>query len=359
MGIPVFYIPLLHRELAPSQTPPTVIFFPAGLKEEAPRAPHAADPAGEQARDAVRKALPLNAGEARNVLAELLRLGNDLSGTGDLLQMAAREAFGTEAGFSSGVPFAQRADERAALEAFAATGEVPAENPAGVAVSPWAVPGNSRAKSPDVWPAPGIEAAPDALQPRHRLVDCQKALLLAHAQEENTLEILRAEERLRKAEVALEESLGGEEDEELAALLADSDAGAVPDDAAAEEGEAEHGARATSGLPSWRTVLEAMSPFFPEPCVLFTADEAMARDLRDAGMLEPLPEDRAALCADWPGALVAGLLWTALPVWKLAGRRGPAAERPWLARTLEVLVARPAGGWQEDAHRKGNAGERP
>jgi hypothetical protein len=74
----------------------------------------------------------------------------------------------------------------------------------------------------------------------------------------------------------------------------------------------------------------------------------MALDLRDAGMLRPLPEDLAARCPGWPEAALSGLLLAEVPAWRLLGRRSIPRDRPWLARTLEVLAARPAGGWPED-----------
>jgi len=88
-----------------------------------------------------------------------------------------------------------------------------------------------------------------------------------------------------------------------------------------------------------------MLPFLPEKAVMFTADPGMAHDLREAGMLQPFPEDLYAFCVDWPQPLVTGMLYACLPAWRLVGRKGPLPERPWLNRDIEILVARPATGW--------------
>ncbi|MDR0339341.1 MAG: hypothetical protein LBH65_03590, partial [Desulfovibrio sp.] len=101
---------------------------------------------------------------------------------------------------------------------------------------------------------------------------------------------------------------------------------------------------------AWRTALEAMLPFLPDRALLFTNDERMTLDLRDNGMLRPFPEDRAARLAGWPVELTSGLLYAQLPAYRLVGRKSPPPERPWLSREIEVLAARPMGGWA-------NAGE--
>jgi len=97
----------------------------------------------------------------------------------------------------------------------------------------------------------------------------------------------------------------------------------------------------------WRVLVDAALPFLPEQAVLFTADEVMATDLRESGMLQPFPEDRADVCAAWPQELASGLLFACLPAWRLVGRHSLPENRPWLEREVEVVVARPKGGWNK------------
>lgn len=73
----------------------------------------------------------------------------------------------------------------------------------------------------------------------------------------------------------------------------------------------------------------------------------MSGDLLRAGMLQPFPADRAFACDGWPRKLVDGLLFAAVPAWRLVGRKTASDARPWLQRELEVIVARPQGGWAQ------------
>lgn len=304
MSVPVFYVPTLLRKAAPAGIPPGVAFFSCGLAA----APEAT-PVPEETRAAEKAAagaLPLKPEEARVVLDEMLRLGEDLGG-GD--------AFRHVLLFDEETAADARAAEAAALDAFAATGETPA-------VPDWGV------KS-------ALEAAAEADALRKALVDSQKILLLVHALEERSLEIAGAAGRLRDAGAAFAASLGieGETEDGFAALL--------PDALLLDDG-------ARHNVP-WRNFTDAALPFLPSGAALFTASESVALDLRESGMLQPFPEDRAFLCRDWPQDLVLGALYASLPGWRLVGRRRPLPERPWLDREVEIIVARPGGGWTAQA----------
>ena len=354
MGIPaVFYVPLLHNELAPSPVSGSVSFFPVGLptgkKGNLARASAQgasglacdsfldagnaeAESAARGAENAVRASLPLAPSEARAVLEEMIRLGEEYSPNGLLRQIAAHEAMGAATAYGSGARKGAGAGERAALDEFVSTGQVATPS----------------VRMPD-WGAPVIEAA----QIRQALVDCQKTLLLAHALEERTQEMALLESRLHKAEASLQSLLHEGDAEHLEELLQESE----PKEAFDAEALAD-GISGTAKNPadpvSWRVVVDAALPFLPSDAVLFTADPVMAHDLRRAGMLQPFPEDRADVCREWPFELVTGLLFACLPAWRLVGRRGPLPERPWLNREIEVLVARPEGGWLDGSvtHKK-------
>ncbi len=294
----IFCVPYLHGASIP-QLPPGVTVFPVGLPSSAAGGKLDKDPA----RSAVLAAFPLAPREAAAALEDLTRLGDELASGGILLQTAAGNAAG--GGGVSGY----RAGERAALDVFAATGDIPE----GV---------------PD-WDA---KACPDPRAIARARVECQKTLLLAWQLEGRNLEIRTLEQGLSLSNASLRAALG------------EGDGGdPAQGDAAAPEGDGE-------ALP-WRLVLEAMMPFVPGDCRLLAADAAMTFDLMEAGLLEPLPEDRAALCAGWPGEFVSGLLWAGLPVWKLTGKRGEDPARPWLSRRVEIFAVRPAGGWLRDGGR--------
>ena len=308
MSDAVFYVPALHREAAGNAVPEDVAFFPSGLPESDSGGTGSAFALAAQS--AVAKALPVAPHEARALLGDMLRMGEEYFPKGLLRQLGVtwmQEAQGRQV---------IGAGEAADIEAFAATGGL--DEAGGVTVPDW---GGGRPVSP----------AERTASVRDALVDCQKVLLLTHALEERVAEVLSLEKRFAEAESALSAALGEsgggnalfeEEDTEEEAVAAD-DSLAVP----------------------WRVVVDAVLPFLPERAVLFTADERMAHDLRESGMLQPFPEDRAAICAAWPHDLVSGLLFACLPAWRLVGRRDVPADRPWLDRDVEVVVARPAGGW--------------
>lgn len=305
MKTPVFYVPALHRQAAPAQTPPEAAFFPVlPLQASGEDAPTDLPGAAETLAAA---SLPLGRSEALAVLAEMLRQGEEFAADGQLRHMAANAA-------APGADLSLRA-EMTELEAFAAGKEPPG------ASAPLAPPVRDRQAG----------AARDALaeeKTRRALVDCQKILLLAHFQEERALEVTALQGRAQKAEEALLAALGEEAPQ--------------PDMPELSDAEAPRG-NGPAPLPSppWRAVVEAALAFLPRGAVLLTLDETMALDMKEAGMLRPLPEDRAHLAHAWPPELGARLLYAAVPGWRLAGRKGPVPERPWLDRECEVLAARP------------------
>lgn len=323
MNRAIFYVPFLHREAVHGRIPPGVSFFPAGLPESVPSftkdedGPSGAAASRSSAESVVSQALPLKPSEARSVLAEMLRLGEEFAPNGLLRQLAAHQ-------YISDSKRESRAGEFADLDAFSATGVLPDDTRTHVANG-----GADPAEKPTGL-VPAI---------RNALVDCQKVLLLAYSREEKLLELSTLEKRYLEAEKALAAALGESGDEEDAAFPAEKDSSHN----AFEEGHAEP----EVAVP-WRVMVDAALPFLPEGAVLFTDNASMALELRDAGMLRPFPEDRAALCGEWPPEYVAGLLYVSLPAWRLVGRRSPMAVRPWLDREIEVLVSRPSAGWAHE-----------
>ncbi|MDL2316384.1 hypothetical protein LJC59_04815 [Desulfovibrio sp. OttesenSCG-928-A18] len=335
MRQPVFYIPLLHRSLAPQSVPPSVAFFPCGLSNKNSAAPGGA--AAQESRpvpqdvlyaeQSVRAALPLDAGQARAVLEELLRMGEELTPDGLLRQLSAGSA--PDDGNMPLASWRSRTGESAALATFAESGTYPelarpnGPNGAGGPGGMEGMEGTGGAGAVPDWNAEALLAEQRARDTRQALVDCQKVLLLAWSLEERRAEAMLLEEQYRRAQSALRQALGdGGQDTDAPVGFS------IPDNAV-----------------SWRLFLDAALPFLPAGAVLYTQDERMADELRNAGMLQPFPEDRARCCSGWPGELVHGLLLACLPAWRLVGRKRPAPERPWLDRDVELLVARPNGGW--------------
>jgi hypothetical protein len=292
----VFYVPSFFRTTVPGDIPEGIAFFRTGLEGAEPSGE--ADPAVLALEEAFAARLPLSPGEARVTLAEMLALGRDRAGAGALLQQAAQERW------NPSFRKEQDREELAALERFARTG----------------------ASAPRV-PDPGA-----ALDMRSILVACHKILLLAQAQEKDRAEIADLAGRALRGERALRAVFGEEAEEESPPR---------PDVLAS-----------TGDAPPWRTILDASLPFMPEDALLFTADPRMALELQDAGMLRPFPGDLGTRCAGWPAETLAGLLLAEIPAWRLVGRRFLPPDLPWLARDLEVLVARPESGWP-DAPRHG------
>ena len=293
----VFYVPLLHPECVPARVRERVLCVPCGLPESF--AASGSGPAGLEAREAVRRALPLGPAQSRAVLEELLRLGEEHAPSGILRQVSSLRRM-------DDASREEKSGEMAALDAFAVSGQA----------------GASAGKN-----AP----APDEEQ-RQALLDSQKLLLLAHSLEERMLELARLEGRFSRAEELLYAALG-EDDAEEAYGFGQRDAPLSGDEAE------------SLALPvSWRLVVEAMLAFLPDKAALFTADAAMIQDLHAEESLRPLPEDRLELVSDWPEGCVRGLLYARLPAWRLAGKRACPAERPWLNKECEVLAAGPADG---------------
>jgi hypothetical protein len=320
MLIPVLYVPSLHLDRVPFPVPEQVAFFPCGLPEAFARAKDAAIPAETRlAEQAVLEALPLGPAEAKAALADMLRLGEEYAAGGLLKELAAHQLLQLHED-----PWAGKPGEFADLERFAASGEIAPEQPDKVTVINWS---DASGKAP--------VASPDSI--RKVMMDCQKTLLLAWSLEERTRELEGLERRYQAVERELRRSLGeGDEAEELLREAGEP----------AEESAEEDSGPGESGL-SWRVMVDVALPFLPEKGVLFTADTQMALDMRGLGMLQPLPEDRAAICKGWPVDFITGLLYAELPGWRLVGRKRPLPERPWLDRDIEVFVARPQGGWSQ------------
>lgn len=330
----IFYVPALHRLAAPDDLPPQAAFFPASLPasrpgqaaeeqpqtmtgqasgEERPDRQGGPDKAEEERRRAESLAalmLPLDFAEAGAMLADMLRQGEEHAAGGALKQMAAL-------GAAYGHDLSLRA-EMADLARFVGTG----------------------ADGGDAGGGPGLEAASgDQLAEKRRraLVDCQKVLLLAHYLEERALEIAALGARAMAAEAALLSALGDDGAELSEEPFADVSETAGNGPASACQATS----FALSFGASWQSVVDAVLPFLPEEAVLLTCDPNMIGDLREAGLLLPLPAERApfALAGPWPPKRE---LWHAsLPAWRLVGRRGPLAERPWLERVLEIYAALP------------------
>lgn len=320
MTLPVFYVPLIHRRLAPDFVPEQVIFFPVGLPETDQRASVLPGSGRAQAaQKAVLESLPFSSREAQAILEEMVVMGQTLTPEGLSRQQAMYWFLEQDKDSGS-------LDEFADLKRFSSTGRW-SEPATGI---PGAAPLASGWKNRH-GVGNNIE---DAL--RRALADSQKILLLANFLEERLLEVRQLEDRFRMAEDALAACLGGEGTRQTAVsdVSPEGYAGKTPGNILPE----------AEGTP-WRMVVEAALAFLPEEAVLFTADARMARELREAGMLQPFPEDRADVCADWPRDLVNGLLYANLPAYRLVGRRSGLAERPWLGREVEMFVARPTGGW--------------
>lgn len=315
MNMTVFYVPSLQRRSVQRELPADLVFFPSGLRESDLREEEPSTVI--EARRAVATALPLSAGEARAVLDELLRLGEELSPNGLLRQLAAEEATIVRGGKSL-LP-----DEAAALGAFAASGAVSSDG--GVTRSAFTVPdwGGLHRQSP----------AERVTSVRETLINCQKVLLLADSLETRAAELALLEQRYRDAQAALAATLSDG---------AEKEAGKYEIPPPANKGKAP--AEIGLGVP-WRVLVDAALPFLPDKTLLFTADPVMTADLKEAGMLQPFPEDRAGVCASWSQHLASGLLFACLPAWRLVGRQALPENRPWLNRDIEVVVARPVGGW--------------
>lgn len=206
-------------------------------------------------------------------------------------------------------------EETKALEAFAESGHLPAGSGSG---------GAGTVSGASFWGAADGQAIKAAL------VDCQKTLLLAQELENRQSEIFEVHQHSLQIEGKLLHALHGGEGDELFDRLKRHEPKAFQE---------------PGNILPWRAILDAALAFTPDDAVFFTADTRVAGEIRDLGMLQPFPEDRASVCEGWPQDLIDGLLLANLPAWRLVGRRSLPVERPWLARDVEVLVARPGAGW--------------
>jgi hypothetical protein len=316
MSVVLFYVPELRSASAPADVPEYVAFFPCGLPEKSGRAalPGAAEgspgrapssvcvpgntgagrvlrsPEAEAARREALSALPLSPPEARDALEELLRMGLEYS-PGGLLRTAA--LYGDYAAQD-----ARDACERADLERFAASGELPHTGG-----------GTSAAcASGDGTPARSA-----------RLIEAQKILILADFLEEKNLERAALEKKVHRAEQALRATLGEDGEHGIDA----ADAGPGNTDATGKD------------FPrvAPRTLLRAVRHFLPEHAALFTANDELTAELMEEGLLGPLPADRAILAAPWPEPARSRLLYARLPA------LGPAdAAEPVLMRETGLLA---------------------
>ncbi len=293
----VLYIPLLHRDLAPACLPDGVEFLSAGL----PGAPSVAGGDNAPAAPWRSPLLPLSESEARACLAELLDFGLNVgSGPhGDLAAMvAALESAQDEAPFSLG------RSELAALENFAT--------------------GGAGASEASLGSAPGDPAQAE----RDQRIAAQKTLILAWHLEERVRELDALKEKFSRSRESLADILGVETDEELRELPAlDPYSAMLP------------GSGADIIGPSWRIIVENMSPFLPDGAVLFTCDAEISATLRAGGAaFAPVTAEQAArLCPAWGDKVAKLVVHARLPLWQVAGRPGPDAARPWLDRVFDVV----------------------
>ena len=210
----LFYFPTMHPELAPATLPDGILFAPSGL------APLPAD-APPALRAFVEK-LPFSPREAAQVLA-------------DMQATAAERSIETLARESRLPQTPSTRDEWADVNAFAATGALPA-------------------------------ASPDEAGQRLRaeLIARQKQLLLAYSLEEQIAAIRQLEERLRQTETALDTLLR-------------------------EDPAPGHGLTLDFSLPN-EQLLEAVSAFLPQGSALYTDDPAAGRAWKELVEFAPAPE---------------------------------------------------------------------
>ncbi len=278
---PLIYAPTMHKELAPFTAPPGVLFLRPGLP-------------GQQT-DAdffLPAAYPFSPAEAKVVLVDLLALGEAFEVADDpalWTGAAERPARVLRSSLSGG--------EKAALGRFATEG--------GYAGTQGASENNT--DSP-------FSAA-------------QKILLLAWDLEERLLELAALRETIAAAGQTLALSLAANAEEK------DESDRSVPQKAA-------FFTPPPDGIQNvdWRLSLAAMAAFLPPESVIVTAHSEMRQSMRDAGMLQPLPEDTAELLDAWPPALRAATLWANLPLWRILGHTRPPENKPYLLHAPEILI---------------------
>ena len=325
MPVLFFYVPGLGYRHNTTVLPPNVAFFPTGLPRPASDTAAAQSELVSLTKKRIGDILPFSPDKARAVLDAMLRMGDECSAGGLLKELAARHLLENTKNKWQSDP-AEIAD----IAHFAQTGKAP-ERQSGPVPRDWSAPlGNKTASPEDI---------------RQEMESCQKVLLLAASLEQRESELEAIEERYADLEYSLNALLAegqGDDLAEKAALLAED---AYTDQSADPAGE---------NSLSWRAMVDAALPFLPEGAALYTDDARMALDMRDAGMLRPLPEDKAVEFSGWPQEITAGLLLASLPAWRLVGRRGGTPSRPWLENEVEVFVARPKGGWTASPAEKSN-----
>lgn len=147
----------------------------------------------------------------------------------------------------------------------------------------------------------------------------QRLLLTAWLQEERVREMRDLAARYARSASALALALHDEED------CRTPDPAPVVDEAAL--------------LPSWRFVLEQIAVFLPAGAIVCSADPVVRAQVQASGLCTcgPSAEDAERLPAAWRGTVP--LRAERAPLWRLLGRSGPAAGRPWLdAEHLLVLA---------------------
>lgn len=210
----LFYFPTMHPEYAPATLPDGILFVPSGL------APLPAD--APPALRAFAEKLPFSPREAAQVLADLQATADERS-----IETLAQESRLSKA------PSERK--EWADVNAFAATGTLPAAFPDDAERRRWA----QRATR-------------------------QKQLLLAYSLEEQIAAVRQLEERLRHAETALEDLL--------------------------REDPAHANGLTLDFPPPGKQLLDAVSAFLPRGSALYADDPAVIRAWKELFEFAPAPE---------------------------------------------------------------------
>ncbi|MDL2313926.1 hypothetical protein LJC36_02975 [Desulfovibrio sp. OttesenSCG-928-C14] len=321
-GKKIIYIPTLHQELIPADLPGCLTFLRPGLPEKEQGASGYCPPD-----------LPFAPGEAAGVLREMLELGYAFGKSGDLRLLAGQGQLGGPGCGALGWLERENAykeklrQEKRSLDEFARSGQTESGPTRG---------GNA-------WSRANALGDPGATTMAEQFKNAQKILLLAWELEKNLLEIRAAELAVQEKTHLLKQSLADPSlldpcPMDLSPMelrlddLEDEPSPAGPQNFSLES----PGGMAT---PSWRIILDAAGAFLPEGSVLFSCHQGMLEDLREAGMLQPLPGDLLELCADFPPEVTAGLLLAHGPLWRLLGYARVPQDRPWLEASYELLLA--------------------
>ncbi|MBG0775863.1 MAG: hypothetical protein H0S85_05440 [Desulfovibrionaceae bacterium] len=292
------HFPGLLPEAAPQGLPAAVRFLDPGLGATAasPRPETAAVPA----RAFLPPDLPMDRRQAARYLRDMLALGQGFKRPGDIAQLLAQDeslALGPDL----------RA-EFADLDRFTA------------------------GSGPKAAGASALDAAALAGTLAVARLTAQRTLILAAATEREEWEARTLGHDFDASLERFDASLGfdqeGEEDEDRAVL---------------QRGTGLRDLAGSGPAASRRVILEAMAALLPESAALVTADPEVEADWAEAGVALAPPADGtagalAAALADWPGPVLAGRA----PLWRLAGRRRPPENAPWLERDMDVICLRPA-----------------